>query len=389
MTEANSTRATPTSKPAKPRPDFPLFAHAAGVWAKKIRGKLHYFGPWEDPDGALAKYDAEKEALHAGRKPRPDPASLTVKDVCNAFLNHKDALLESGELSPHTRLKYQHVSDLLIDQLGKHRPVDDLGPDDFAAIRKYMIQRWGALRVRDIIQHIRSVFKHALDAGLMDRPMRFGPGFQRPSKKTLRLERAANGPRMFEADEIRRLLGEAGQPLKAMILLGVNAALGNTDIGLLPFSALDLDRGWLNYPRRKTGIRRRIPLWPETINAIKEVLAERPQPKNEADACLVFVTKYGQKWSREDGPGALTKEFKKLMNKLGIDGHRGFYGLRHTFETIGGEVKDQVAVDAIMGHAKEDMASVYRERIDDARLKAVANYVCRWLFAEKETPTVE
>jgi hypothetical protein len=30
---------------------------------------MHYFGPWADPDGALAKYDKEKESLHAGRKP--------------------------------------------------------------------------------------------------------------------------------------------------------------------------------------------------------------------------------------------------------------------------------------------------------------------------------
>ncbi len=45
-----------SSKPARPTPDFPLFAHAAGKWAKKINGKLHYFGRWDDPDGALAKY---------------------------------------------------------------------------------------------------------------------------------------------------------------------------------------------------------------------------------------------------------------------------------------------------------------------------------------------
>src|SRR5437870_9491716 len=43
-------------KPSKPYPEFPLTAHPAGYWCKKIRGKLHYFGAWADPDGALAKY---------------------------------------------------------------------------------------------------------------------------------------------------------------------------------------------------------------------------------------------------------------------------------------------------------------------------------------------
>jgi integrase len=71
-----------------------------------------------------------------------------------------------------------------------------------------------------------------------------------------------------------------------------------------------------------------------------------------------------------------------LLDKLGINGKRNFYALRHTFETIGGEARDQVAVDHIMGHARDDMASVYRERVSDQRLKAVSDHVRAWLFPE-------
>jgi hypothetical protein len=33
---------------------LPLFLHATGQWAKKVRGQMHYFGT--DSDAALAKY---------------------------------------------------------------------------------------------------------------------------------------------------------------------------------------------------------------------------------------------------------------------------------------------------------------------------------------------
>jgi integrase len=73
----------------------------------------------------------------------------------------------------------------------------------------------------------------------------------------------------------------------------------------------------------------------------------------------------------------------KLLKSLKL--HRpglNFYALRHTFETIAGESRDQVAVDHIMGHARDDMASVYRERISDERLKAVTDYMRGWLFGQ-------
>jgi integrase len=395
-TKSKSKRASANENgaPNKPYPDFPLFPHATGRWAKKIRGKTHYFGQWDDPDGSLKKYLEQKDDLHAGRKPRENSEGVTVKVLCNAYLNHKKALLDAGELSPRTWRNYTEATDLLIERFGKSRLAADLRPDDFAALRNAMSKNWGAVRVRDFIQRVRSVFKYGYDSELLDAPMRFGPGFTRPSKKTVRLQRAEKGQRMFEANEIRTLLegalvGESepqlvrpSTSLKAMILLGVNCGFGNADCGTLPLSALDLDSGWVNYHRPKTGITRRCPLWPETVAALRAVLAERREPKDEADAKLVFITSAGLSWHKDIDDNPISKQTKKLLNALGITGNRNFYALRHTFETIGGESKDQVAVDHIMGHARDDMASVYRKRISDERLKAVSHHVRKWVFGE-------
>src|SRR5262245_32062043 len=72
-------------KPAKPHPDFPLFAHATRRWAKKIRGKLHYFGPWSDPEAALQRYLDQKDDLLAGRTPRVSNGCLTLRELLNRY----------------------------------------------------------------------------------------------------------------------------------------------------------------------------------------------------------------------------------------------------------------------------------------------------------------
>ncbi len=387
------------SKPAKPYADFPLFAHATRRWAKKIRGKLHYFGPWDDPTGALQLYTEQRDDLHAGRRPRVQSDGLTVRELLNRFLTAKRHLVDAEEITPRTFAEYHATCKRIGEQLGLDCLVDDLSTSDFEQFRAALAKNWGPVTLGNEIQKIRVVFKYAFDAGLIEKPIRYGPTFKRPNRKTLRKARHSKGLRMFEAEQVRTIKDAAGVQLRAMILLGINCGFGNHDVARLTTSALDLKNGWITFPRPKTGIERRCPLWRETVAAIRAAISHRAKPRDPEDADTVFITVRGAKWGTTrliDGEnGALTlrtddpisKETTKLLKSLKM--HRpglGFYALRHTFETIAGETADQVAVNAIMGHAPAatDMASVYRERISNERLQAVTDYVHDWLFKTKE-----
>jgi integrase len=374
MSEGHPTK---PAKPSKPYPDFPLTAHPAGYWCKKIRGKLYYFGPWDDPDGALAKYREQAEALHSGRIPRPDPEAVTVKDACNAFLNAKQTAVANGELSALTFKYYREAAEHLLKHVGKGRLLVDLTPQDFAGLRDKLAKRYGPHRLSLLVRCVRVILKYAFDSGLTDRPTRTGAGFRGASKKTLRLHRAARGPKLFSADEIRRMIAAGNIAQRVAVLLGINCALGNADIARLPLPALDLEGGWMDYPRVKTGLPRRCALWPETVAALRKALSRRRGPIDPDGPALV-----ARNAGREEAYGGRTvaRQVNKLLKKLGIGG-RTFYGLRHTHRTVSDGAKDQPASDLIMGHEVPHMSSIYRETISDERLKAVADHVRTWLFS--------
>jgi len=303
-----------------------------------------------------------------------------------------------------------------VELLGRQTRVDALTPTDLEKLRAALAKDRGPVALAMDIRVTRMVLKYAYDAGLIDRPVRVAM-LKQPSRRVLREYRQRNGQRMLEADEIRALLVVAKQPMKAMVLLGVNGGLGNTDIACLPKSAFN-PNGWLNYPRPKTAVDRRIPLWPETVKALQEAIAVRPEPDNPADGDLVFLTRSGRRWvehsrgEKRTWKDAIGLEFGKLLRlprcpacgalqtrqhvekcsacEWGQTIDRGwgklhrpginFYVLRHVCETIGGENGDQVATDYVMGHVRNDMASLYRERISDDRLRRVTEHVRQWLF---------
>jgi integrase len=389
--QASLTPAAGVKRPAKPREDFPLFPHATGRWAKKVRGNLHYFGKWiDDPKGerAINLWLDQKVDLLAGREPRPKgDAGPTLKLICDAYMTHNELKRDNGEIQPRTYDQMYDTCARIIAAFGKNRLVTDLRPDDFRQLRKELARKRGPVTLGIEIQRIRSVFLFAYKDGIIDNPIRFGEGFNKPSAKTLRIERAKKGARDLQADQIRAIIDKATIPLKAMVLLAVNCGFGNNDCGTLPIEVIDLEHGWVSYSRPKTGVSRRAKLWPETVAALKASIDERPEPRDKSHRGLCFITKYGQPWAKgEAGNDPVGLEFRKVLKDLGF--HRdgiGFYSLRRTFETVAGDSIDQVAVDVVMGHTpgSNDMAAVYRQRVNDSRLEAVAAHVRAWLFPPK------
>jgi integrase len=376
-----------SGKPAKPWKGYPLTAHGRGQWVKRVKGKLHSFGPWSDPQAALDKWLRDKDALLAGREPKADnPGGLTVGVLVNHFLNTRQSRVASGEIKQRTVKDYKLTANRIAQVFGKGRLVEDLGPQDFEKLRASFAKTHGPVQLGVDITRAKVIFGYGVET--FEVRVRYGKGFRKPSKSVLRRDRASKPAKFFENYQIQTILAEATKPLKAMILLGINCGFGNNDCATIGMNALDLEGGWHNYARPKTGIARRCPLWPETVDALKEYLAERPQPRNKENAARVFITNNGNTWEKTDDDNPISKEMAKLLKRVGLhEKGRNFYSLRHTFQTIGDRSGQMVAVKYVMGHApsSDDMAAIYREHTFEENIVAASDYVRAWTFKRTQS----
>jgi integrase len=345
-------------KPKKPYASYPLYAHAGGVWAKKILGKVYYFGPWDDPQGALEKYLSQRDFLRGGIE--PPEQQYTVGELLEAFLAEKQSHLDTGDIAQLTYNEYKTVCDIVRSHFGKHRPLDSLTQTDFAGLLARRKSGSTPLAVASLKRRLtiarmiftdqRSLCRKALKA---------------PAQRLLRERTRARGKLLYSAAEIRALVKAADSHMQAMILLGISCAFGPRDCCTLPTEAIDFLGGWHDYARPKTGVERRAALWPETLAALKQV----------ADEKHAFN---GRKWTRH----IVAREFIKVCEAADVR-NLGFYSLRRTFETIVTTASvPQAIVDHIMGHANNDMASVYRQQVFDQQLRDCSEHVRAWYLGK-------
>jgi integrase len=347
-------------KPEKPYVGYHLFAHDNGQWAKKIRGKLHYFGAWSDPAAAMALFLQQRDHLFAGLRPPTDEPK--VADLLDTFLGPKDRALKAGEIEQVTYDEYEAVCDTMA-AWGKHRHLSTLTPADFGELREALGQgktkQLGAVTVKRRLTIARMILKHARKLRVT---LDYDDDLRSPSARTLRQIKNSK-VRLFTSKQVREIVKNADGELRGMILLGVNCGFGPKDCCDLPTARVNLKSGWHNFHRIKTGIERRCPLWPETVKALR----------GATNNGHVFRSS----WNRRN----IAYHFRKLVDDFYVKDVTEFYSLRRTFETIAtSSGASQAAVDLVMGHvpASDDMSAVYRQKIFDEQLLQCTNHVREW-----------
>ena len=392
---------TSRKKPKKPYPSFPLTAHPNGQWCKKILGKVHFFGVWADPDAALEHYHRMAADLHAGREPASvDDVELTVKELGNQYLTYQMGRVSTGQIGPRWFEDCRRVLKQFARNVGTARPVASLTAADFQQYRRLLGTRGlrgkglGVHAITRTLTVVIGTFKWGVESGLVEQMPRWGKAFAKPSAADIRRSRAKrereNGKKLFSAEQIRALLDAAMPDVKAAILLGINGGFGNTDCSALPRAAVDLAQAVIDFERPKTAVRRVVPLWPETVSALRTVLeADRAKAANDAAKSLVFRSELGFPLVRQVIKRTEKDEIRKVtyIDRLGdwVDDllvekglkrfGLGFYTLRHTFRTWADETNDQHAIHVVMGHAIPGMSGIYVEEIGLERLRRVVNHV--------------
>ena len=118
---------------------------------------------------------------------------MMIRELCNRFLTAKRHQLDIREIAKRTLADCYQTCEKIAAAFGKILLVSDLASDDFERLRADLAKTRGPVALGDEIGRIRSAFKYVYGAGWIDKPMRYGPTFKKPSKKVLREARHIDG----------------------------------------------------------------------------------------------------------------------------------------------------------------------------------------------------
>jgi integrase len=350
---------------------FPLTLHTTGQYCKKIQGKMYYFG--SDKKQALERYLGQATYLHGGRNliQKASNGNMTLGELCTLYLHYQQSKVKANGLSAKHHNDQINSLKKFTSFLGHDRKIKNISTLDLQRYKTKLQSDYRSVCRLNLYLSIMKAMSHwARKNDILENI----PNIDAISRgKAICQERFT-----FNSKQINKLLSVADKKMRAMIWLGLNCGLGCTNCTQLKWKDLDFANNRVRLPRNKTGIPRNLPLWPETIQALRRV------PKSGE---LVFYTPKGHPWIRTlieaDDNGqikyavinSITPRFSKLLRRANIHAPKGtgFYTLRWTAATIAARSGDPFAVQRLLGHANLKMATIYVQDVSKQTDRVIEN----------------
>jgi len=296
-------------------------------------------------------------------------SEMTLKELCDLYLQYQHLKVQANALTARHHNEQIASLNKFMSFLGQSRKIDEILTLDLQSYRRKLQKAYStAHRMNLHISIMKAMFHWAKKNDVLDSI----PNIDAVSRGKIVYKQRL----VFTSDDIHRLLGAADVQMRAMIWLGLNCGFGCTDCAELKWNNLDITNCRVKLARKKTGISRDLPLWPETI----EILEKIPRKGK-----LVFYTSRGNSFVRTilktDGNGnskyssqnSITRKFSRLIKKAGLDVPKGigFYTLRRTAATIAARSGDPFAVQRLLGHADLQMATRYVQDVSKQTDKVI------------------
>jgi len=357
---------------------FPLTLHHTGQYCKKIRGHIYYFG--SDRKQALENYLDQAIFLHGYNSAlqKKVDGNMTLKEIREMYLKYQHTKLQANNLSARHHNDQIKSLKKLTDFLGENTKIKNISTLNLQNYKRKLQKHYSSVcRLNLHLSIMKAMFHWARKNDILKNI----PNIDAISRaKEIHQDKFT-----FNSKQINQLLSLADAKMYAMIWLGLNCGFGCTDCAYLKWTDLDLKNSRVILPRRKTGIYRDLPLWPETVNSLRKI---------KRKGSLVFYTPRGNPYIQTNRKidvngnekytitNTISTQFRRLILKANLDVPKGtgFYSLRRTAATMAARSGDPFAVQRLLGHANLAMATRYVQDVSAQTDKVIKNsrmYICQ------------
>ena len=298
--------------------------------------------------------------------------SSTIKDFMISWLKRKE--LEATE---KTYQRYKTVVNHLLSFLGPKANFDigHLTSKEITGFRDDLAGRLTVGTVNISLKILRTALAQARRDGIVD--------VNEAQRVSILKNRTTGRRRPFTLEELKKILENANQEWRGMILMGLYTGLRLSDLATLTWLNVDLQRRELTVATAKTGRRQILPLAKPVFDYLGSI------PSGDKPDEPLFPETYAARQRSQYG-GTLSNQFYQVLVAAGLAKKRthesqekgrgvkrelnalSFHSLRHTATSLlkNAGVSDVVARD-IIGHESEAVSRNYTHIDMETKRKAV------------------